>query len=132
MTRSISVAVLLSAALLASSALAQVVPPTEPADPNAEQDVGVLQAELARVEAERQRLEDELTGGEPRRLEQLQDENAALREQIDEAERASSLRREEDRQRWFIIGGATVGTSLLVGLILGRSGGRNRRREWLN
>jgi hypothetical protein len=133
MSRSISVVMVLAAVLLAGAAVqAQVVPPTEPADPDAEQDAGVLQAELARVEAERQRLEDELAGGQPQRLEQLEVENTALRERLDESERASALRREEDRQRWFIIGGSTVAISLLVGLILGRSGGRNRRREWLN
>lgn len=133
MSRSIPLVMVLAATLLAGApVLAQVVPPTEPADPNAEQDVGVLQAELSRVEAERQRLEDELAGGQPQRLEQLEVENAALRERLDESERARGQSREEDRQRWFIIGGATVAISLLVGLIMGRSGGRNRRREWLN
>jgi hypothetical protein len=129
----VTVALLLTSSLLAGApASAQVVPPTEPAETTTDLDVGVLQAELARVEAERQRLEEELAGGEPRRLEQLELENQSLRERLVQGEEALASQREDERQRWFMIGGATVGGSLLLGLLLGKSGGRRRRREWLN
>ncbi len=126
-------ALALACGLLAPySVVAQVVPPTEPAKAAAEQDAGVLQAELARVEAERQRLEDQLAGGEPQRLQQLEEENQTLRLRLEAAIDESTGQREEERQRWFMSGGGTVGISLLLGLVIGKLGGGRRRREWLN
>ncbi|SDS62307.1 hypothetical protein SAMN05216421_1863 [Halopseudomonas xinjiangensis] len=99
---------------------------------NDQQDLGVLQEELARVEAERQRLADELAGGNTDQLQTVQEENQRLREQLQETDLLAAAQREEQRQRWFMIGGGTVAGSLLVGFIVGRSGRRGQRREWLN
>ena len=96
------------------------------------QDLGVLQEELAKVEAERQRLADELAGGDAGAMQQLEEENRTLREQQLELDELLNSRREEQRQRWFLIGGGTVAGCLLLGFILGRMGGQKRRREWLN
>lgn len=96
------------------------------------QDLGVLQEELAKVEAERQRLADELAGGDAGAMQQLEEENQTLREQQLELDELLNSRREEQRQRWFLIGGGTVAGCLLLGFILGRMGGQKRRREWLN
>lgn len=97
-----------------------------------EQDLGVLQAELARIEAERQRLADELATGAHQQLEQLEQENQALRAARDEADLQAVALMEEQRQKWFLIGGATVAGSLLLGFLAGKGGGSRRRKEWLN
>lgn len=97
-----------------------------------EQDLGVLQAELARIEAERQRLADELATGAHQQLEQLEQENQALRAERDEADLQAVALMEEQRQKWFLIGGATVAGSLLLGFLAGKAGGGRRRKEWLN
>jgi Skp family chaperone for outer membrane proteins len=96
------------------------------------EDLGVLQEELARVEAERQRLADELAGGNADLLQQAREQNRVLREQLQETDLLAAAQREEQRQRWFMIGGGTVAGALLVGFIIGRSGRRGQRREWLN
>lgn len=96
------------------------------------QDLGVLQEELARVEAERQRLADQLAGGSSDLLQQAREENRALREQLQETDLLAAAQREEQRQRWFMIGGGTVAGCLLIGFILGKTGRRGQRREWLN
>lgn len=96
------------------------------------QDLGVLQEELAKVEAERQRLADELAGADSGAKQQLERENQMLREQQLELNGLLNSQHEEQRQRWFLIGGGTVAGCLLLGFILGRMGGQKRRREWLN
>lgn len=96
------------------------------------EDVGVLQEELARVEAERQRLADQLAGGDADQLDEARAQNRMLREQLQQIDLRAAAQREEQRQRWFMIGGGTVAGCLLVGFILGRSGRRSQRREWLN
>ncbi len=99
---------------------------------NDQQDLGVLQEELARVEAERQRLADELAGGNADQLQTLQEDNQRLRERLQETDLLAAAQRDEERRSWFLIGGGTVAGSLLVGFIVGRSGRRGQRREWLN
>ena len=97
-----------------------------------EQDLGVLQAELARIEAERQRLADELASGPHQQVEQLERENQALRAERDDKDLQETALMEEQRQRWFLIGGGTVAGSLLLGFLVGKAGGGRRRKEWLN
>ncbi|QIB51678.1 hypothetical protein [Pseudomonas sp. OIL-1] len=97
-----------------------------------EQDLGVLQAELARIEAERQRLADELASGAHQQLAQLEQENQALRAERNNTDLQAVALMEEQRQKWFLIGGATVAGSLLLGFLAGKAGGGRRRREWLN
>ncbi|MEH6492968.1 hypothetical protein [Halopseudomonas sp.] len=130
-------ALLLSAALLAGTAVAQETPATaqpaaDPATATQQHDLGTLQAELAKVEAERQRLADQLAGsGQSEELQALQDENQQLRN-ANQAERLSAQSKlVQQRQQWFLIGGLTVAVSLLLGFMLAK-GGRRKRNEWLN
>ena len=71
---------LLAALWLPLPTLAQ---PVDTAEQETEQDIGTLQAELARVEAERQLLADELAGGVDReQLEQLSAQNTDLLDRL--------------------------------------------------
>ncbi len=98
-----------------------------------QQDVGALQAELAKTEAERQRLADELDGAaDHAELEQLTERNQMLLERLAIMEDLARTDRQEQQRKWFITGGGTVLLSLLLGWILGRTGGRRKRAEWLN
>lgn len=103
----------------------------EVAEP-AETDLGTLQAELARVEAERQRLAQQLASSVDREeLEQLRETNRTLQNrQIENDVRARAML-EKQRQQWFLLGGGTVLVSLLVGFMLSR-GGKRKRNEWIN
>lgn len=131
--------------LLLLTALALPLPgqaqPTEPAvegaqvsdEQQADPDLGTLQAELARVEAERQRLADELArDGGSDRLEQLKAQNIILRDRLAAQEELNDTRYAEEQRRWFMVGGSTVALSLLVGWLLARLGGRRKRDMWLN
>ena len=134
MFRSLICSAVLGSILLTLPALAQ-----EPADNTAQaddsfqaQDIGTLQAELARVEAERQRLADQLDGGaQGERVEQLQNENQQLRNDNQAARLDAQARLIKQQQRWFLIGGLSVAASILMGFVLARMG-RQKRREWLN
>ena len=134
MFRSLICSAVLGSILLTLPALAQ-----EPADNTAQaddsfqaQDIGTLQAELARVEAERQRLADQLDGGaQGERVEQLQSENQQLRDDNQAARLDAQARLIKQQQRWFLIGGLSVAASILMGFVLARMG-RQKRREWLN
>jgi hypothetical protein len=134
MFRSLICSAVLGSILLTLPALAQ-----EPADNTAQaddsfqaQDIGTLQAELARVEAERQRLADQLDGGaQGERVEQLQTENQQLRNDNQAARLDAQARLIKQQQRWFLIGGLSVAASILMGFVLARMG-RQKRREWLN
>lgn len=134
MFRSLICSAVLGSILLTQPALAQ-----EPADNTAQaddssqaQDIGTLQAELARVEAERQRLADQLDGGaQGERVEQLQNENQQLRNDNQAARLDAQARLIKQQQRWFLIGGLSVAASILMGFVLARMG-RQKRREWLN
>lgn len=99
-----------------------------------EQDIGNLQAELARVEAERQRLADVLasTSTDTSQLEQLSAQNLALREQLSTMEEVVYSQRKNEQRNWFIVGGTTVALSLLAGWLLAQLGGRRKRDMWLN
>ena len=134
MFRSLICSAVLGSILLTLPALAQ-----EPADNTAQaddsfqaQDIGTLQAELARLEAERQRLADQLDGGaQGERVEQLQTENQQLRNDNQAARLDAQARLIKQQQRWFLIGGLSVAASILMGFVLARMG-RQKRREWLN
>ena len=134
MFRSLICSAVLGSILLTLPALAQ-----EPADNTAQaddsfqaQDIGTLQAELARVEAERQRLADQLDGGaQGERVEQLQTENQQLRNDNQAARLDAQARLIKQQQRWFLIGGLSVAASILMGFVLARMS-RQKRREWLN
>ena len=134
MFRSLICSAVLGSILLTQPALAQ-----EPADNTAQtddssqaQDIGTLQAELAHVEAERQRLADQLDGGaQGERVEQLQTENQQLRNDNQAARLDAQARLIKQQQRWFLIGGLSVAASILMGVVLARMG-RQTRREWLN
>ncbi|HCB44223.1 MAG TPA: hypothetical protein DHW73_06040 [Pseudomonas sp.] len=134
MFRSLICSAVLGSILLTQPALAQ-----EPADNTAQaddssqaQDIGTLQAELARVEAERQRLADQLDGGaQGERVEQLLSENQQLRNDNQAARLDAQARLIKQQQRWFLIGGLSVAASILMGFVLARMG-RQKRREWLN
>lgn len=128
---------LLAALWLPLPALAQPVDaaPEQPAAEQAitEQDVGTLQAELARVEAERQRLADELADGvDSGQLEQLSAQNTELRDRLSVMQEVIANQRQDDRRKWFIVGASTVALSLLVGWLLAQLGGRRKRNMWLN
>ena len=134
MFRSLICSAVLGSILLTQPALAQ-----DPADNTAQaddssqaQDIGTLQAELARVEAERQRLADQLDGGaQGERVEQLLSENQQLRNDNQAARLDAQARLIKQQQRWFLIGGLSVAASILMGFVLARMG-RQKRREWLN
>lgn len=126
---------LLSILLLPLPLLAQPVDaPTEAeAVVAGEQDVGTLQAELAKVEAERQRLADELANSvDSTQVERLTEQNLTLRDRLSAMEQLADSRREEQQHKWFIIGGSTVALSLLAGWLLAQLGGRRKRNMWLN
>ena len=95
-------------------------------------DVGTLQAELARVEAERQDLAQRLAGSvDTQELQRLRETNQELQNrQIENDVRARALL-DRQRQQWFMIGGGTVLVSLLIGFVLARSSKR-KRNEWIN
>lgn len=133
MPRFFSGALLLCCLSLSAVVYAQEVAEVDETEAaTSEQDLGVLQAELSRIEAERQRLADELATGAHQQLEQLEQENQALRAARDEADLQAVALMEEQRQKWFVIGGATVAGSLLLGFLAGKVGGGRRRKEWLN
>ncbi|OWL91331.1 hypothetical protein B7O88_03315 [Halopseudomonas aestusnigri] len=117
----------------ADTAPETVAPETAPsATANSQQDIGTLQAELASVEAERQRLADQLAaGGESEEISQLQEENQQLRADNLAARMEAQSRLVAQQQRWFLVGGLTVAGSLLLGFMLAKLG-RQKRREWLN
>ena len=99
----------------------------------AAQDLGTLQAELARVEAERQRLADELArGGNSDQLEQLRAQNIILRDRLAAQEELNDTQRADEQRKWFMVGGSTVALSLLAGWLLAQLGGRRKRNMWLN
>ena len=107
--------------------------PPEPAAAVVEQDVGTLQAELAKVEAERQRLADELENtADHAEIEQLSRQNLALRDRLSVMEELVDTQQAEQQRKWFIIGGATVVGSLILGWLLAQLGGRRKRNEWTN
>lgn len=98
-----------------------------------ETDVGTLQAELARVEAERQRLADALAGNDDRaQLEQLTGQNLALRDRLAALEEVADGERRDEQRKWFIVGGSTVGLSVVLGWLLARLGGPRKRSMWTN
>ena len=130
---------LLTALWLPLPALAQsandtvIEEPSAASEQEAEQDVGTLQAELARVEAERQRLEQALAGNDNRaQLEQLNAQNLALRDRLSAMEEVADTQRKDEQRKWFITGGSTVALSLLAGWLLAQLGGRRKRNMWLN
>lgn len=107
---------------------------TAPANENSsqQQDLGTLQAELAKVEAERQRLADQLAGSaQSESLKQLQEENQQLRNSNQAARLRAQTELVQQRQRWFLVGGLTVAVAMLLGFMLAK-GGRRKRNEWLN
>lgn len=111
----------------------QVDAPAEQEAAVVEQDIGTLQAELAKVEAERQRLADELANAaDHAEVEQLSKQNLTLRDRLSAMEQMADTSRSELQHKWFIIGGATVAGSLLLGWLLAQLGGRRKRNEWLN
>lgn len=107
--------------------------PVSSPTPTAEQDVGTLQAELAKVEAERQRLADELANAaDHAEVERLNRQNLALRDRLAAMEELAQQIQQEQQRKWFMVGGATVAGSLLLGWLLAQLGGRRKRNEWLN
>lgn len=126
---------LILAACLAVPCYAIAQQPTEPVTESAtpaETDLGTLQAELARVEAERQRLAQRLANSvDSGELERLRETNRALQNQQIENDVQARALLEKQRQKWFVVGAGTVLISLLAGFVLARSGKR-KRNEWLN
>ena len=105
----------------------------EPSDERDALDVGILQAELARLEAERQRLADALAAGsDPLQIEQLAAQNSDLQEQLSILQAIVDQQRQDEQHTWFIVGGSTVAVSLLTGWLLAQFGGRRKRSMWLN
>ena len=98
-----------------------------------ELNVGALQAELAELEAERQRLADALAAGsDPLQIEQLAAQNSDLQEQLSILQAIVEQQRQDEQHTWFIVGGSTVAVSLLTGWLLAQFGGRRKRSMWLN
>lgn len=135
MFRQLICASLLGSALLVTlPVVAQeaTAPAAQPQQDTQQQDIGTLQAELARVEAERQRLADKLdSGAQDARVEQLESDNQQLRNDNQAARLDAQARLIAQQQRWFLIGGLSVAVSVLLGFVLARMG-RQKRREWLN
>lgn len=103
------------------------------ADQPDEQTIGTLQAELAQLEAERQRLADALAAGaDSMRMERLTVENRDLQEQLSVMQNMVDVQQKDEQRKWFIVGGATVAASLLLGWLLAQLGGRRKRSMWLN
>lgn len=103
------------------------------ADQPDEQTIGTLQAELAQLEAERQRLADALAAGaDSMRMERLTVENRDLQEQLSVMQDMVDVQQKDEQRKWFIVGGATVAASLLLGWLLAQLGGRRKRSMWLN
>ena len=131
---------LLAALWLPLPLLAQSADTDVPADqPNNvieqqnEQDVGTLQAELSRVEAERQALADELANdSSAAQLEQVNEQNLVLRDRLAAMEEVADHLRKDEQRKWFIVGASTVAISLLAGWLLARLGGGRKRSMWLN
>lgn len=97
-----------------------------------ETDLGTLQAELARVEAERQRLAQRLEGSaDTQELQRLREANRELQNRQIENDVQARASLEKQRQQWFMIGGGSVLVSLLVGFMLARTSKR-KRNEWIN
>lgn len=141
MSRPIVLLALLACLSSTSAALAQPPPnPEAPASPGADTtraehgtDIGTLQAELAQVEAERQRLADQLAEGtDSELLTRLQRENRELLAQQTDDDATAGAHLEAQRQEWFMIGGGTVLLSLVVGFVLASMGRRSKRNEWVN
>ena len=114
MTKTLHSLILAGCLALPATVLAQQPATTdsEPAIAPAAQeqtDVGTLQAELARVEAERQDLAQRLAGSvDTQELQRLRETNQELQNrQIENDVRARALL-ERQRQQWFMIGGGTV------------------------
>lgn len=98
-----------------------------------EQTIGTLQAELAQLEAERQRLADALAAGaDSMRMERLTVENSELQEQLSIMQQMVDTQQKDEQRKWFIVGGSTVAASLLAGWLLAQLGGRRKRNMWLN
>lgn len=98
-----------------------------------ELNVGALQAELAELEAERQRLADALAAGaDSLQAEQLAAQNSDLQERLSIMQAIIDGQRRDQQQKWFIVGGSTVALSLLAGWLLAQLGGRRKRNMWLN
>lgn len=118
---------------LAQSADAADEPAEAFADQPDEQTIGTLQAELAQLEAERQRLADALAAGaDSMRMERLTVENRDLQEQLSVMQNMVDVQQKDEQRKWFIVGGATVAASLLLGWLLAQLGGRRKRSMWLN
>lgn len=134
----ISILALLAILCLPLPALAQSADTAdEPAEAFAdqpdEQTIGTLQAELAQLEAERQRLADALAAGaDSMRMERLTVENRDLQEQLSVMQDMVDIQQKDEQRKWFIVGGATVAASLLLGWLLAQLGGRRKRSMWLN
>ena len=128
---------LLTAVIFTTYASAQEAEPTTetaatPVAADQEHDIGTLQAELAKVESERQRLADQLAANAPSEsVQQLQQENQALRNSNQAARLNAQAALVQQRQRWFLVGGLTVAVSLCLGFMLAKIG-RRKRNEWLN
>lgn len=134
MSRTIVYFILLACLSSAGLALAQQPPTTQvPVPQNSSADIGTLQAELAQVEAERQRLAEQLAKGtDTALLEQLQQENRELLDRQAQSDAGASARLEAQRQQWFMIGGGSVLASLIIGFLLASMGRRSQRSQWLN
>lgn len=133
-----SILALLAILWLPLPALAQSADPADNPDeafierPD-EQTIGTLQAELAQLEAERQRLADALAAGaDSMQMEQLTIENRDLQEQLSIMQEIVDIQQKDEQRKWFIVGGATVAASLLAGWLLAQLGGRRKRSMWLN
>ncbi|WP_339845374.1 hypothetical protein [uncultured Halopseudomonas sp.] len=137
MTQNLQSLVLAMCLVLPTIALAQE--PVESGSVNAgsptaeqETDLGTLQAELARVEAERQRLAQRLdNSSDSQELQRLRETNRELQNQQIENDVQARASLEKQRQQWFMVGGGTVLLSLLIGFMLARSSKR-KRNEWIN
>lgn len=132
-----SILALLAVLCLPLPGLAQTDGPDEPADAVTEQSdeqaIGNLQAELAQLESERQRLADALAAGaDSMRLERLTEENVDLQEQLSVMQDIIDNQRKDEQRKWFIVGASTVAASLLAGWLLAQLGGRRKRSMWLN
>lgn len=109
--RSLSTALtllLLASPLSAQEAMDTPPPPPEPTEASALQDT------ISELDA---------------RLAQLERENTALREQLEQARAEQPLPLLDDEQRWFVVGGAVAALSFIIGVLYSRG---QRRRQWLN
>ena len=96
--------------------------------------ISELQQRLKESERLRSELSEQLksadAGRESTQLSQLRQDNLRLKQQLGKTESNPGFHLLSEAQQWFVVGGAVALLALLCGIFA--SGGRRKRRQWLN